>query len=148
MQDASAPVDPDGVVVVTTVVDDEEVAERLASSAVECGLAACVQVEGPVRSFYRWEGALADDAEWRIVAKTHDSVASDLVRRWVTEHPYDLPEVLVTRVEGGHAPYLRWVGAEVCGPVEEVCGPVEEVCGPVEEVCGPVEEVSGPADGG
>ena len=41
----------------TTVATPEDAA-RLARGAVEAGLAACVQVEGPVVSHYRWEGRL------------------------------------------------------------------------------------------
>ncbi len=30
-------------------------------------------------------------------------------------HPYDVPEILVLPVAGGHAPYLEWVASEVSG---------------------------------
>lgn len=114
--------DPDGVarrdgvpevVVVVTVVDDREVAVMLAETAVTQRLAACTQIEGPLRSTYRWEGELCNDEEWRVVAKVTAAGASALVTHWAAVHPYDVPEVLVLPVLGGHAPYLRWVGSEV-----------------------------------
>jgi periplasmic divalent cation tolerance protein len=101
------------IVMVLTVVDDREVAGRLAESAVAEHLAACAQLEGPLRSTYRWEGELCSDEEWRVVAKVTAAGASALVAHWAAEHPYEVPEVLVVPVLGGHAPYLSWVGSEV-----------------------------------
>ena len=41
-----------------TTVPDRETADRLAGEAVSLSLAVCVQIEGPVTSHYRWQGAL------------------------------------------------------------------------------------------
>lgn len=113
-----SPGSPVEVVIVMTVTDDREVAALLAETAVEEHLAACAQLEGPLRSIYRWEGELCREEEWRVVAKTTAEGASALVARWVAAHPYDMPEVLVVGVLGGHAPYMRWVGSEVrSGPL-------------------------------
>lgn len=99
--------------IVLTVVDDREVAQDLAGSAVDRGLAACVQIDAPVDSVYRWEGAVRSDREWRVVAKTTASGADRLVEHWATEHTYEVPEILVVPVTGGHEPYLRWIVSEV-----------------------------------
>ncbi len=99
--------------IVLTVVDDREVSERLAAGAVSEGLAACVQIDGPLDSVYRWEGEVRSDREWRITAKTTVAAADRLVDHWAGEHPYEVPEILVVPLMGGHEPYLRWVGAEV-----------------------------------
>lgn len=101
---------------VLTVVDDREVAGAMARSAVDEHLAACTQLEGPVSSTYRWQGELCCEEEWRVVAKTTTAVADALVEHWEAAHPYDVPEVLVVPVIGGHEPYLRWVDSEVVSP--------------------------------
>ena len=44
--------------------------------------------------------------------KTTDGLAQRLVEHLATEHSYDVPEVLVTPVAGGHTPYLTWVAAQ------------------------------------
>ena len=54
---------PSDALVVLCTVPDEPTAERLARGLVEGRLAACVNVLGGVRSFYRWKGALQDDRE-------------------------------------------------------------------------------------
>ncbi|MCD2193081.1 divalent-cation tolerance protein CutA [Actinomycetospora endophytica] len=98
----------DTVVVVTTTDSDAE-AERLARGLVDAHLAACVQIVGPVRSAFRWEGAVSVETEWQLVAKTAADRVDDLTAWIAAEHSYDVPEVIALPVVGGHAPYLGWV---------------------------------------
>ena len=63
----------DKVVVLVTCGSSEE-AERIARALVEARLAACVNITGPVRSIYRWEGKLNDDQEVLLVIKTSRSL--------------------------------------------------------------------------
>ncbi|HEY1176516.1 MAG TPA: divalent-cation tolerance protein CutA [Phytomonospora sp.] len=100
------------VVQVTTTVDAEAAAARLAGEAVAARLAACAQIDGPITSVYRWAGAVEESREWRVVFKTAAGAAAELTAFVVARHSYDTPEVLVTPVEGGHGPYLEWVVAE------------------------------------
>lgn len=95
--------------VVVTTTDSAEEAERLARRVVTDHLAACVQVVGPVRSVFRWEGAVAVEQEWQVVAKSAADRVDALTAALVAAHTYDVPEVIVTPVVGGHAPYLSWV---------------------------------------
>jgi periplasmic divalent cation tolerance protein len=97
---------------VATTFDAVEEAEALASSAVQARLAACAQSEGPITSVYWWDGAVQRDKEWRVTFKTTAALASRLTEYIVREHSYDVPEVLVTPVIGGHQKYLEWVQSE------------------------------------
>lgn len=114
---ASEEVPPTGrstdIVQVVTVIDDPATAQELAQTAVQERLAACVQVDGPVRSTYRWEDELHTDEEWRVVAKTTATAGNDLVTLWTEQHTYDTPEIVVVAVLGGHHGYMEWVDAEV-----------------------------------
>ncbi len=101
--------------VVVTTTGSAEDAERLARRAVEARLAACVQIVGPVRSVFRWEGEIAVETEWQMVAKTAADRVADLTAVLVAEHPYDVPEVVATAVVDGHGPYLDWVVEETRG---------------------------------
>jgi periplasmic divalent cation tolerance protein len=91
---------------------DEEAAIRIARALVEERLVACVNVVSGVRSVYRWEGAVQEDAEVLLVVKTRADRAGDLVDRVVELHPYELPEVLLLPAVGGNPPYLDWVREE------------------------------------
>ena len=57
------------ILVVTTTVATEAEARRLAQLVLQARLAACVQVE-PITAYFRWQGALQEDRELRLVCKT------------------------------------------------------------------------------
>lgn len=96
---------------------DAESAEALGRTVVGEGLAACANVVPGVTSVYRWQGEVRCEAESLVILKTTDARAGDLARRVVELHPYDVPEVVVMEVQGGHEPYLEWVRRETAsGP--------------------------------
>lgn len=97
---------------VTTVIDDQDTATQIARAVVADRLAACAQVGSPIASTYRWEGATQTDTEYPIVCKTRGDLADALTARIAELHTYDVPEVLVTEILGGHRPYLDWVTSE------------------------------------
>jgi len=88
---------------------DADVAEGLATTLVEEGLAACGNVVPGVTSIYRWQGALQRDAEVLVILKTTAARVEALRARVVELHPYEVPEVLSLSVSEGHGPYLDWV---------------------------------------
>jgi periplasmic divalent cation tolerance protein len=85
--------------------------ERIVKGVLEQRLAACVQCV-PVTSHYRWEGRLLQEAELRVEAKTTTEGSDALVSFIRREHPYALPEIVVSVVEASDA-YAEWVGGEV-----------------------------------
>jgi periplasmic divalent cation tolerance protein len=99
-------------VVVTTTVDTEEAAVALASGAIDARLGACAQIVGPVTSVFRWEGEVKTEPEWRVEVKTTARRAPDVTAYFQVNHSYELPEVVVTPIEGGSAAYLAWLEEE------------------------------------
>ena len=99
----------DNHVVVITTTDSEDAAGTLARAVVEARLAACVQVSGPIRSVYRWEGEVRDDREWQLWAKTAYDRVDELTEFVKAHHTYDVPEVLALPVLGGNTDYLAWI---------------------------------------
>lgn len=97
---------------VETTTDSREEALALASSAIEGRLAACAQVNGPITSVYRWQGAIENDEEWLVVLKTARDRVSDLVARLRSDHSYDVPEIIVVPVVDGNPAYLDWLHEE------------------------------------
>ncbi len=92
---------------------DAETATRIARALVDEQLAACVNLVPGVRSIYRWAGAVQEDAEVLLVAKTRADRVERLAERLRELHPYDLPELVALPVSGGLPAYLEWVAAEV-----------------------------------
>ena len=102
----------DKIVVLNTCASAEE-AERLARSLVEQRLAACITVITPVRSFYRWNGAVTDAAEWLLVIKTSRPLFARLRAALESAHSYEVPEILAVPVIEGSANYLSWIDSEL-----------------------------------
>jgi periplasmic divalent cation tolerance protein len=98
-----------GAVLVLSAVGTREEAERIARALVEERLAACVNVVPGVVSVYRWKGAVQRDDELLLVIKTRAEKVEELRARLLAEHSYELPEVVVLSIVGGHAPYLDWI---------------------------------------
>lgn len=90
---------------------DADVGAALAGALVEEGLAACVNLVPGVRSIYRWEGAVQDDTEVLLIAKTREALLPALTARVEALHPYDVPEVIALPIAGGSAAYLAWLRA-------------------------------------
>ena len=100
------------VIVAFSTFPDPDKAAEVARTLVAEQLAACVNLVGPVRSIYRWQGAISDDRETLAIIKTTDERFDALKARLVALHPYEVAEVIALPVEAGHAPYLAWVAAE------------------------------------
>jgi periplasmic divalent cation tolerance protein len=89
--------------------DDEAWLLEFTRSLVEDRLAACGQLISPIRSIYRWDNAVQDDAEVRVALHTRKSLVPAIIERTRGEHSYDVPCVLALPVEDGNPDYLAWV---------------------------------------
>lgn len=98
---------------VLTAVGSEQEAEVIAAELVEARLAACVQIVGPIQSRYRWQGRIERTEEWLCLAKTTAERGPDVVAEIARIHSYETPEIVVTPIIGGAAPYLDWIASEV-----------------------------------
>ena len=96
------------VIVLTTLPSDGD-AESLAVRLVDEKLAACVNILPPMRSVYRWKGAIERADERQLVIKTTRAQLNALEARLRTLHPYDVPEFLVLAVDSGSVTYLSWL---------------------------------------
>ena len=101
------------VVVVLSTFPSSEKAAEIARQLVDERLCACVNLVPAVRSIYRWQGQIHDDAEVLAIVKTTAERVEALRERLIALHPYELPETIVLPVAAGHAPYLAWVTGEV-----------------------------------
>ena len=97
------------VVLALTTLPVGEAGRAIARLLVEERLAACVNLLPPMRSVYRWQGALSEDQECQALVKTTRSRLEALRLRLAELHPYELPEFLVVSVTEGSAAFLQWV---------------------------------------
>ena len=108
--------------VVTTACANEDEADKIASVLINEGLAACVQMF-PISSRYIWNGELCSDKEILLLIKCKRDNYAAIEPTILENHSYELPEILLTPVEGGYSKYLEWIDA--CGSVNH-CSESEE----------------------
>lgn len=98
---------------VVTATGSKEDATAIAQALVELRLAACVQVSGPITSYYRWDGKITTGEEWLCAAKTKADLFGDVENAIRHLHKYDVPEILALPVHAGSQSYLTWVDHEL-----------------------------------
>ena len=96
--------------------DDADWLAAYTRRLVEDRLAACGHNIAPIRSIYRWDGAVQDDAEARVSLHTRTSLVPAIIERTNTEHPYDVPCVIALPIEQGNPAYLDWITASTRDP--------------------------------
>ena len=96
-------------IIATTTSDDRTVLEKISYQLIESGLAACVQISGPITSCYRWEGKVETSDEWTCVIKT-SLQKFDAVKETVLKlHNYDEPQLVAVPIQAGSSSYLKWM---------------------------------------
>lgn len=90
-----------------------ETAEKTGMELVNQRLAACVQIDGPITSIYRWQNKTEKEKEWRLTIKTKAALftsVKDVIRSC---HPYEVPQIIAIPVTHGFDAYLNWIDQEV-----------------------------------
>ena len=100
---------PDEFVVVLVTAGSAEEAAKIGRALVDERLAACANVLGPIRSIYRWQGAVEDATEHLLLLKARAADLAALEAEVRARHSYDVPEVLALPIRGGSAAYLAWL---------------------------------------
>ena len=98
--------------VLTTVATRED-AQQLARAMVEQRLAACAQISA-IDSIYRWNGALQQEPEWRLLLKTTEAARPALQAALRAAHPYELPAIIALPMQA-EAACADWIEQEVIG---------------------------------
>jgi len=101
------------VVTIYAIFADPAEAQRIGMIIVEERLAACVNILGPCRSIYRWEGAIETATETPALFKTTTDRADALIARVTEMHSYSVPAIAVWPIERLPADYGDWVEANV-----------------------------------
>jgi len=102
-------------VFVYSTVPDKAAGERIAEALVTLRLAACVNIHGPISSFYEWQGKLESGEEYALFIKTRRALAGQVITAARPIHPYALPAFLILTIEGGNDDYMDWVRAQTVG---------------------------------
>ncbi|MGY1914424.1 divalent-cation tolerance protein CutA [Blastococcus sp. SYSU DS0973] len=101
---------------VVVTADDADWLAGFTRTLVEERLAACGHHLAPIRSVYRWAGAVQDGTEARVALHTRRSLVPAVVARTRELHPYEVPCVIALPLVGGDPDYLRWITDETRQP--------------------------------
>ena len=99
-------------VVILVTAPDGETAASVGSKLVEDRLAACVNIIPGLRSIFRWEDKVQEEAEVLLLVKARRQDVDTIAARVSELHPYEVPEVVATEIVGGLGAYLDWVDDE------------------------------------
>ena len=97
------------VVSVYAVFANSEEAQKIGRQVVVERLAACINILGPVRSIYRWKGAIETADEVAAIFKTTDANVDALIARIAALHSYDVPCITTWPIEKVLGSYAAWV---------------------------------------
>lgn len=105
---------------VHTAAESHDDGRALARSIIEAGLAASVQVVGPVLTVRRYESALEEAQEWQLQITTTAGRLPALEKHIRENHTYRTPEIVFAAITGGSSDYLSWIGSQLAQT--DVCG--------------------------
>lgn len=105
-------VDMRAVMVYMTAQNTRE-AETIGKTLVEKRLAACINILGPIRSIYRWEGKVQKGREVAFLAKTTDGKVNKLIQQVRKMHSYTCPCIVALPISKGNAGFLKWIESEI-----------------------------------
>jgi periplasmic divalent cation tolerance protein len=97
------------IVSVYAVFASAEEAERIGRAVIEERLAACINILGPCRSIYRWQGKLESAEEVPAILKTHHWNSDDLIERIAELHSYEVPCIVTWPINKILRIYADWV---------------------------------------
>jgi len=100
-------------IVVFVTVEKKQEAEKIARRLVEKKLAACVNVDQGVNSFFRWQGRVQNCREYLLVIKTKKSLFPRLEKEIKSCHSYSVPEIIALPIVAGEKKYLAWINESV-----------------------------------
>ena len=98
---------------VMTTVENKSDAEKIAKHLVEEKIAACVQILGPLQSYFQWQGKLDRADEYLCLIKSRDDLFHEIEAAIKILHPYEVPEIIALPINRGSSDYLNWMAAEL-----------------------------------
>jgi periplasmic divalent cation tolerance protein len=97
------------ILLVVSTFPDRMTAQRIAEELVHGRFAACANVTATVDSIYRWKGEVETATEVIVLFKTTPPRFAAFQEKLKLLHPYETPEIISLRIDGGSPDYLRWV---------------------------------------
>lgn len=86
-------------------------AEKIAQDLLREHLIACVNIVGPVSSFFQWSGKIDTSEEYLMIMKSRSDLFMALSERVRALHSYEVPEVVAVPIVDGSKDYFDWMNS-------------------------------------
>ncbi len=91
---------------ILTTTNDLQIAKKIASVLLESNIAACIQIDD-VKSYFRWDGRVTLETEYRLVIKAKTSNYNEIENKLLEIHNYELPQIIKINIDYGFQKYLE-----------------------------------------
>jgi periplasmic divalent cation tolerance protein len=99
----------DQILLAISTFPDADTASRVAQTLVEEKFAACANLIPAVHSIYRWKEKIETAGEVMVYFKTIQDRQAAFAEKLRSLHPYEVPEIIFVKIDGGSPDYVRWV---------------------------------------
>ena len=94
--------------IISTITDSKENADKILSNLIDLRYSPCIQVINHVESTYRWNDKIEKSIEYKIIIKSIDEYAKDIIDTIKLLHNYDIPEIVRHSISLDNADYEDW----------------------------------------
>ena len=98
----------DKYIIVTTLCNKEEIANRIINTLLEKRLIAGSQIS-KVHSKYWWNNELEECDEYKIEFRTKESLFNEIENEIKKIHDYEVAEISCTEIINGSKEFLNWI---------------------------------------
>lgn len=99
-------------IIVTTLCDKEEIANRIINKLLEKKLVSGSQVT-KVHSKYWWNNELEECDEFKLDFRTKESLFNEIEKEIKKIHDYDVAEISYVKIENASKEFLNWIDENV-----------------------------------
>ena len=99
-------------IVVTTLCDNEEIANKIVNSLLDKKLIAGSQISR-VHSKYWWENTLEECDEYKLEFRTKSNLFSEIEKEIKNIHDYDVAEISSCKIDNASKEFLNWIDENI-----------------------------------
>lgn len=102
----------DKYIIVTTLCDKQEIADKICNTLLEKKLVAGCQVV-KTQSTYWWNNAIEKEDEYHLEFRTKLSLYEEIEKEIKKIHDYEVAEISYCEILGGSKEFLDWIDTEL-----------------------------------
>ena len=95
-------------IIITTLCDKEEIANKISDSLLEKKLVTGCQIS-KVKSKFWWEDKVKEIDEYKIVITTKNSLFNDIKKEIEKIHDYEIPPISCTEMINANEEFFEWI---------------------------------------